>query len=154
MAKLKIVTDPEFLRKPSKAVVDFDARLHTLLNDMRETLDALNGVGLAAPQVSVLLRVVLVKNGRGGNETIELINPQIISQTDFRDGEELCFSIVPMIPTIVNRAQKVTVAAQDRYGKPFTMEFRKLSAVCAAHEIDHLNGILMTDRVGKAGASS
>lgn len=148
MAKLKIVTDTEFLHKVSKPVTEFDTRLWTLLDDMRETLDALLGVGLAAPQVSVLLRVVIVKTGRGESETIELINPVITAQSDFRDGEEMCFSIVPMKPLIVHRAQRVTVNAVDRFGKPFTIAFKKLSAVCAGHEIDHLDGILMTDRVG------
>jgi len=148
MALRNILTEGDpTLNKTSRPVVKFDNRLHVLLDDMAETLNTSNGVGLAAPQVGVLRRVVLVveTNVPGGEEEfiIELINPEIISAEGEQRGSEGCLS-VPDQFGIVTRPEKVTVRAQDRYGNWFEREGEGLTARCFCHEIDHLNGILFT----------
>ena len=148
MALRKILTEGDpTLNKTSRPVVKFDNRLHVLLDDMAETLNTSNGVGLAAPQVGVLRRVVLVveTNVPEGEEEfiIELINPEIISAEGEQRGSEGCLS-VPDQFGIVTRPEKVTVRAQDRYGNWFEREGEGLTARCFCHEIDHLNGILFT----------
>ena len=148
MALRNILTEGDpTLNKTSRPVVKFDNRLHVLLDDMAETLNTSNGVGLAAPQVGVLRRVVLVveTNVPEGEEEfiIELINPVIISAEGEQRGSEGCLS-VPDQFGIVTRPEKVTVRAQDRYGNWFEREGEGLTARCFCHEIDHLNGILFT----------
>ena len=148
MALRNILTEGDpTLNKTSRPVVKFDNRLHVLLDDMAETLNTSNGVGLAAPQVGVLRRVVLVveTNVPEGEEEfiIELINPEIISSEGEQRGSEGCLS-VPDQFGIVTRPEKVTVRAQDRYGNWFEREGEGLTARCFCHEIDHLNGILFT----------
>lgn len=148
MALRNILTEGDpTLNKTSRPVVKFDNRLHVLLDDMAETLNTSNGVGLAAPQVGVLRRVVLVveTNVPEGEEEfiIELINPEIISSEGEQRGSEGCLS-VPEQFGIVTRPEKVTVRAQDRYGNWFEREGEGLTARCFCHEIDHLNGILFT----------
>lgn len=148
MALRNILTEGDpTLNKTSRPVVKFDNRLHVLLDDMAETLNTSNGVGLAAPQVGVLRRVVLVveTNVPEGEEEfiIELINPEIISAEGEQRGSEGCLS-VPEQFGIVTRPEKVTVRAQDRYGNWFEREGEGLTARCFCHEIDHLNGILFT----------
>lgn len=148
MALRNILTEGDpTLNKTSRPVVKFDNRLHVLLDDMAETLNSSNGVGLAAPQVGVLRRVVLVveTNVPEGEEEfiIELINPEIISAEGEQRGSEGCLS-VPDQFGIVTRPEKVTVRAQDRYGNWFEREGEGLTARCFCHEIDHLNGILFT----------
>jgi peptide deformylase len=148
MALRNILTEGDpTLNKTSRPVVKFDNRLHVLLDDMAETLNTSNGVGLAAPQVGVLRRVVLVveTNVPEGEEEfiIELINPEIISAEGEQRGSEGCLS-VPDQFGIVTRPEKVTVRAQDRYGNCFEREGEGLTARCFCHEIDHLNGILFT----------
>ena len=148
MALRNILTEGDpTLNKTSRPVVKFDNRLHVLLDDMAETLNTSNGVGLAAPQVGVLRRVVLVveTNVPEGEEgfIIELINPEIISAEGEQRGSEGCLS-VPDQFGIVTRPEKVTVRAQDRYGNWFEREGEGLTARCFCHEIDHLNGILFT----------
>ena len=148
MALRNILTEGDpTLNKTSRPVVKFDNRLHVLLDDMAETLNTSNGVGLAAPQVGVLRRVVVVveTNVPEGEEEfiIELINPEIISAEGEQRGSEGCLS-VPDQFGIVTRPEKVTVRAQDRYGNWFEREGEGLTARCFCHEIDHLNGILFT----------
>ena len=148
MALRNILTEGDpTLNKTSRPVVKFDNRLHVLLDDMAETLNTSNGEGLAAPQVGVLRRVVLVveTNVPEGEEEfiIELINPEIISAEGEQRGSEGCLS-VPDQFGIVTRPEKVTVRAQDRYGNWFEREGEGLTARCFCHEIDHLNGILFT----------
>ena len=148
MALRNILTEGDpTLNKTSRPVVKFDNRLHVLLDDMAETLNTSNGVGLAAPQVGVMRRVVLVveTNVPEGEEEfiIELINPEIISAEGEQRGSEGCLS-VPDQFGIVTRPEKVTVRAQDRYGNWFEREGEGLTARCFCHEIDHLNGILFT----------
>lgn len=132
----------ERLRKISRPVTEFNQRLWTLLDDMEETMRAQNGVGLAAPQVGILRRVVVVDVGMGLHE---LINPEIIDQKGNQCGSEGCLSI-PGEYGMVNRPQWVKVRAQDRFGKEFEQEADGYLAVAFCHELDHLDGILFTDK--------
>ena len=137
------------LLKHSRPVTDFNKRLHTLLDDMRETLLAADGVGLAAPQVGILRRAVIVMDTNKVDLTpeeqiIELINPQIVSSDGEQTGQEGCLS-VPGVYGIVTRPEHVVVKAQDRFGAPFTVEGTGLTARCFCHEIDHLDGHLFTE---------
>ena len=148
MALRNVLTEEnKTLYKTSRPVVKFDERLHTLLDDMTETLVHANGVGLAAPQVGVLRRAVIVleTNVPEGEEPyfIELLNPEIVSAEGEQCGSEGCLSI-PDQYGLVKRPQKVRVRAQDRNGNWFEAEGEGLTARCFCHEIDHLNGILFT----------
>ncbi|MBR6951488.1 MAG: peptide deformylase [Oscillospiraceae bacterium] len=137
------------LRKTSRRVTEFNDRLHQLLDDMKETLLDAGGVGLAGPQVGVLRDVILVMDTNREDLTeeeqiIELINPQIVEKAGEQTGPEGCLS-VPGEYGIVTRPETVTVKAQDRYGREFTVSGYGLTARCFCHEIDHLSGILFTD---------
>ena len=141
MALRKILTDAEpALHKVCKPVTSFDTKLHTLLDDMRETLIDSNGVGLAAPQVGILRRVVLVDTGE---EIIELINPELVETSGEQEGAEGCLS-VPGKYGWVKRPYYATVRAQDRDGNWYEAEGEELIARCFCHELDHLDGILYT----------
>ena len=137
------------LYKHCRPVTDFNPRLHQLLDDMRETLLSANGVGLAAPQVGVLRRAVLVVETNvpeGESEKIiELINPEILESSGEQDGPEGCLS-VPGEYGLVKRPMHVKVRAQDRSGAWFEVEGEGLTARCFCHEIDHLEGIVFTSR--------
>ena len=148
MATRNIVTKEEpLLYKKSRPVKAFDARLHPLLDDMAETLLSSGGVGLAAPQVGVLRRAVLVieTNVPEGEEEklIELINPEIIESSGEQYGAEGCLSF-PDEYGLVRRPMDVTVRAQDRNGDFFTVSGTGLTARCFCHEIDHLDGVVFT----------
>ena len=141
MALRKILTDQESaLHKVCKPVTSFDSKLFTLLDDMRETLIESGGVGLAAPQVGILRRVVLVDTG---DEIIELINPELVETSGEQEGPEGCLS-VPGKYGWVKRPYYATVRAQDRNGTWFEAEGEELIARCFCHELDHLDGILYT----------
>lgn len=149
MALRKILTSEEkALYKHCREVTNFDGRLHTLLDDMRDTLMQADGVGLAAPQVGVLRRVVLVleTNVPEGGEPyiIELVNPEITACEGGQTGPEGCLS-VPGRFGLVRRPMDVTVRAQDRHGNEFEVKGHELTARCFCHEIDHLNGIVFTE---------
>ena len=142
MALRNIVTvGDSVLTKVCRPVTKFDRRLHILLDDMADTLEDANGVGLAAPQVGVLRRVVLVDTGEDG--ILELINPEIIEQSGEQTGLEGCLS-VPGKYGIVTRRFVVKVRAQDRYGEWFEAEGAELIARCFCHELAHLDGQLYT----------
>ena len=126
----------DVLRKNCRTVVDFNERLWTLLDDMAETMYDANGVGLAAPQVGVLRRVVVIDVGDG---LMELINPAIVKTAGMQEGSEGCLSS-PGEYGVVRRPMKVRVKAQDRYGKVFEAEGTGLLARAFCHEIDHLSG--------------
>ncbi len=128
------------LEKECRKVENFDARLHQLLDDMKETLADANGAGLAAPQVGVLRQVCIVDVGEG---PIELINPEIVKTEGEQTGLEGCLSN-PDKWGIVTRPMKVTVKAQDRNGKHFKVTGEELCARAFCHEIDHLHGVLFT----------
>lgn len=143
MALRNIVkTGDEVLLKPCRPVEKFDAKLGALLDDMAETMNAANGVGLAAPQVGILRRVVTIDVGEG---LIELINPVITKMSGKQEGQEGCLSF-PGEWGIVERPMKVTVRAFDRHGDEFEMTGEGLLARAFCHEIDHLNGIVFTTR--------
>ena len=135
------------LYKKCRPVTDFNERLHQLLDDMVETLGKANGVGLAAPQVGVLRRAVLVieTNVPEGEpeKLLELINPEILESSGEQEGPEGCLS-VPGEYGIVKRPMHVKVKAQDRFGNWFEAEGDGLTARCFCHEIDHLDGIVFT----------
>lgn len=131
----------ETLRKQSKPMQKFDLRLWLLLRDMADTMYKADGVGLAAPQVGILRRVVVVDTGDG---LVELINPEIIDREGEQAGAEGCLSL-PGRQGYVVRPQKVTVRAQDRKGKPFEITAEGLKARAFCHEIDHLDGVLYID---------
>ena len=144
MALRNIVTEGDsVLRKTCRSVLNFDEKLAQLLDDMKETMDKAEGVGLAAPQVGILRRVCVVDVGDG---PIELVNPVIESVEGEQVGSEGCLSL-PGKSGIVCRPMKVTVRAQDRNGNTFTVTGEELKARAFCHEIDHLNGILYVDKV-------
>ena len=143
MAKRKVVKigDP-LLRKISKPVKDFDDDLFELLDDMKETMYENDGMGLAAPQVGVLRRVVVMEvNG----SYFEFINPEIVHEEGEDVDFEGCLS-VGKFNSNVTRPYKLTVRAFDRYGYPFEITGEKYFARCVCHEVDHLNGILFVDK--------
>ena len=141
MALRRILTDKESaLHKTCKPVTEFDRRLHTLLDDMRDTLIDSGGVGLAAPQVGILRRVVLVDTGE---EILELINPTLVETSGQQEGPEGCLS-VPGKYGLVKRPNYAKVRAQDRNGNWYEAEGGELIARCFCHELDHLDGILYT----------
>ena len=134
----------ETLRKTSKPMQKFDLRLWLLLRDMADTMNKAEGVGLAAPHVGILRRVVVIDVG-DENGLIELINPEIISQEGEQEGSEGCLS-APGRRGYVKRPNKVTVRAQDRKGKFFEITGEGLLARAFCHELDHLDGILYSDK--------
>lgn len=139
MAIRNIVKDGDpILNKKCRPVEKFDCKLAVLLEDMAETMHQANGVGLAAPQVGMLRRVVVIDVGEG---VIELVNPQIIAYSGEQEGAEGCLSF-PGEWGITKRPQYVKVRAQDRNGNEITLEGRDLLAKAFCHEIDHLNGIV------------
>ena len=133
----------EILYKKCKAVVKFDEKLHILLDDMYETMQSRDGVGLAAPQVGILKRAVVIDVGDG---KIELINPEIVEESGEQTGSEGCLS-VPGVFGEVTRPNVVTVKAQDRDGKWFKITGKELLARAFCHEIEHLDCQLFLDRV-------
>ena len=143
MGLRKILTDKEpALHKVCKPVTSFDKKLHKLLDDMRETLEEAQGVGLAAPQVGILRRVVIVNVGE--DEILELVNPTLIETDGEQEGMEGCLS-VPGRYGIVKRPYYAKVRAQDRYGDWFEAEGEELIGRCFCHELDHLDGIIYTE---------
>lgn len=133
----------EVLRKTARPVTDFNDRLHTLLDDMAETMYKENGCGLAANQVGILRRVVVIDTGEG---LIELVNPEIIKKSGSQQEVEGCLSC-PGEYGITKRPMKVTVKASDRFGNEKIYEGEGLLARVFCHELDHLDGILYKDNV-------
>lgn len=134
------------LNKKCHPVTQFDEKLHTLLDDMGETLRQADGVGLAAPQVGILRQVVVVINE--ADEMIELVNPEIIETSGEQFGLEGCLS-VPGRYGFVKRPMVVKVRAQDRDGNTFEVEDQGITARCFCHEIDHLSGHLFDELVDR-----
>ena len=139
LRKILTVKEPA-LHKICKSVENFDERLHKLLDDMRETLIDSGGVGLAAPQVGILRRVVLVDNGE---EILELVNPELIMTDGDQSGPEGCLSI-PGKYGLVKRPYYAKIRAQDRNGNWYEAEGEEIVARCFCHELDHLDGIVYT----------
>lgn len=145
MALRKIVTvgDP-ILTKVCRPVTKFDQKLAILIEDMIETMHDAGGVGLAGPQVGYLRRVVVID---AGDEDLELVNPEIIEQSEQTQTEpEGCLSL-PGKYGLVTRAQRVVVRAQDRFGDCYEYEGEGLLARCFLHELDHLDGHMYTEKV-------
>jgi peptide deformylase len=145
MAKLDILHYPDArlhtVAKPVKAV---DERIRKLVDDMAETMYAAPGIGLAATQVNVHERVVVIDISETHDQLRVFINPEIVAQSGTEESEEGCLS-VPGIFDKVTRAERVTVRALDREGKPFELDADGLLAVCVQHEIDHLKGKVFVD---------
>ena len=145
MGLRKILTDKDpALHKVCKPVTNFDSKLIKLLDDMRDTLIESGGVGLAAPHVGILRRVVLVDVGMEDNEIVEFINPEMIETDGEQYGAEGCLS-VPGKYGLVKRPMYAKVRAQDRNGDWFEAEGEELIARCFCHELDHLDGIVYTE---------
>lgn len=143
MAYLRILKDDDpALRKKSRPVTEINPRLLTLLDDMVATMRRANGVGLAAPQVGVLRRVVVIETEPG--QVYELINPVIVDTSGSQTGQEGCLSL-PGQCGIVTRPMNVTVEATDRNGNRFRATGSGLLARAFCHEIDHLDGKLYSD---------
>ena len=142
MGLRKILTDQDpALHKTCREVTSFDFRLRKLLDDMTQTLMEAEGVGLAAPQVGILRRVVVVDTGDG---ILELVNPTLVETSGEQTGAEGCLS-VPGKYGLVTRPSYAKVRAQDRNGDWFEAEGEGLIARCFCHELDHLDGILYTE---------
>ena len=144
MAKLKILkVGDNALRQVCRPVDAITPRILTLLDDMVETMRAADGVGLAAPQVGILRRIVVIEVEPG--QVLELINPKIIAFSGEQDGQEGCLS-VPGRWGMVKRPQHVTVRAMNRKGETVEINGHDLLARCFCHELDHLDGHLYTER--------
>jgi len=144
-----IYPDPE-LKKISEPVEKVDVEITTLIDNMFKTMYDAPGIGLAAPQVGVLKRVIVLDIGdreSSDGRPIALINPEIISSNGETTFEEGCLS-VPEFTADVTRAEEVIVKGMDQEGKPIKIEADGLLAIALQHEIDHLNGILFIDRLG------
>ena len=143
LRKILTTRDPA-LHKVCKPVTAFDGKLHKLLDDMKETLLDAGGVGLAAPQVGILRRVVVVDMGAEEPELLELVNPELLETSGEQCGAEGCLS-VPGKYGLVKRPNYARVRAQDRDGNWFEAEGEALIARCFCHELDHLDGIIYTE---------
>jgi len=147
---LSILTILEFpderLRKKAAVVKTVDDKIKKLVDDMLETMYESKGVGLAATQVDVHQRIIVIDVSEEKDDPLFLINPEILEKDGIKESEEGCLS-VPGFYEKVNRAEHVRVKALNREGKPFEFEARDLLAVCVQHEIDHLNGKLFVDYI-------
>lgn len=149
MAKRLIVkVGDDLLRKRSREVTEFDGRLGELLDDMRETMIAADGVGLAAPQVGVLKRAVVISPD--GRDFYEFVNPVIVSSSGRQICREGCLS-VPGVSGEVERPKKIEVFAYDRNGKRFVLNAEGFLANICCHEFDHLDGVLFIDKMLPGG---
>lgn len=154
MAVIPLVkADNPILRAKAKRISRIDGRIQKLIEDMVETMRAANGVGLAAPQVGVSLRLAVIQlpedsDDRMAGQLIVLINPEIVKRAGEETMDEGCLSVPGYVGT-VSRAQKVTVKALDRHGKPFRLKAEGLLAEALQHEIDHLDGVLFYDRLAE-----
>ena len=145
MARRKIYqVGDDTLRQVSKPVTEFDDKLSALIDDMIDTWIFADGAGLAAPQVGVLKRI-FVATFDGGSTIIEAVNPVIVKAKGKRVAAEGCLS-VPNIHERVERPRHVVVNAFDRHGNPIVLKGMGFEAACFCHEIDHLDGILFTDK--------
>lgn len=145
MAIRVIVKEPDpILRETSRPVPKITPNIHKLLNDMAETMYDAAGVGLAAPQIGILKRVIVIDTGEEDSELIEMINPEILSFSGEQTGPEGCLSI-PGVNGDVKRYDKLKVKGLNRHGEEQLMEVEGFLARVFQHEIDHLNGVLFTD---------
>ncbi|HEX6829587.1 MAG TPA: peptide deformylase [Burkholderiales bacterium] len=149
MAKLTILQYPdERLHKVAVPVREVNDEVRNLVRDMAETMYAAPGIGLAATQVDVHLQVIVIDLSESRDQLLVLINPEILATAGEQECEEGCLS-VPGIYEKVTRAERITVSALDREGKPFTREADGLLAVCIQHEMDHLKGRVFVERLSR-----
>jgi peptide deformylase len=145
MARLDILHYPDArLHTVAKPVAAVDARIRKLVDDMAETMYAAPGIGLAATQVNVHERVIVIDISETHDALRVLINPEIVAQSGREESEEGCLSVPGVFDTVA-RAERVTVRALDREGKPFELDADGLLAVCIQHEMDHLLGKVFVD---------
>jgi peptide deformylase len=145
MAVLPIVYEPHpVLRQRAKRVRNIDGSVQRLIDDMVETMHEAQGAGLAAPQVGVSLRVIVIE--LPGEETLALVNPQIVKRSGERPVEEGCLS-VPGYRGEIKRSVKVVAKGLDRHGREVRVKGEELMAQALEHEIDHLNGVLYIDHL-------
>ncbi|MGN1084396.1 MAG: peptide deformylase [Lachnospiraceae bacterium] len=145
LRKIRTLGDP-VLQKVSKPVTEVNDKIRELVHDMLETMYVANGVGLAAPQVGVLKRIVVIDVTAEGNQPIVMINPEVVSASGSQTGDEGCLS-VPGKAGVVTRPNEVTVRAYDLNMKPFEVQGTELLARAFCHEIDHLDGIVYVEKV-------
>ncbi|MDO9956406.1 peptide deformylase [Glaesserella parasuis] len=149
MAVLDVLIYPdENLAKVCQPVETVDAELNTFIDNMFDTMYEHEGIGLAAPQVNVLKRVITIDIEGDKTNQIVLINPEILESSGETGIEEGCLSI-PGYRALVPRKEKLTVKALNREGQTFTLEADGLLAICIQHEIDHLNGVLFVDHISQ-----
>ena len=149
MALLPILHYPDpRLHTVAKPVKVVDDRIRRLIKDMAETMYAAPGIGLAATQVDVHERVLIIDISEGRNELLAFVNPEIVTASGEAETEEGCLS-VPGVFEKVTRAERVTVRAQNAQGEPFTLEAEGLLAVCIQHEIDHLEGKVFVEYLSR-----
>ncbi len=151
MAVLPIKTFPhKVLKERTSPVTEFDSELQKLIDDMIETMYAAPGVGLAANQVGIPSQLVVIDASarEEGSSLIILVNPEILCAEGAEDSEEGCLSL-PEYTTVIKRAKKIKVKGQDREGKLLEIESDGFLAKVLQHEIDHLNGMLLIDRIGR-----
>lgn len=149
MALLDILIYPDpRLHEASLPVEQVDDDIRTLIDDMAETMYAAPGIGLAAPQVNQLKRIILVDISESKDSLAAFINPQIIDREGSEESEEGCLS-VPDVYAPVSRAERIRVRALDRNGDPFELEADGLLAICIQHEIDHLDGKVFVDYLSR-----
>ena len=141
--KIIYLPDPR-LRKLSTQVLAFDDQLHALIEDMFDTMYDAKGVGLAAPQIGINIRLSVVDVVGDKSQQLVLANPEIIASEGLIEYQEGCLS-VPSVYDTVKRAEKVTLRAQDKFGEFYEMDAEGLLGECFQHEIDHLNGKLFVD---------
>lgn len=145
MALLDILIYPDQrLHKKAKPVVKINSRIQKLVDDMSETMYEAPGIGLAAPQVNILERIIVVDISDSKDSLLAMINPEIISSSGLAEHEEGCLS-VPGVYAQINRCETIRVRALDRAGKPFELEADGLLGICIQHEIDHLEGKVFVD---------
>jgi peptide deformylase len=149
MARLPILEFPDpRLRTRAQPVAQVDAEIRQLIDDMLETMYAAPGIGLAATQVNVHKRVLVIDISDDRKQPLALVNPEIIERYGVEEAEEGCLS-VPGFYEKVTRAERVRIRALDRNGKPFELDAEGLLAVCVQHEIDHLEGKLFVDYISE-----
>lgn len=147
MAQLSILHFPDpRLRKRALPVETVDESVRALVDDLLETMYAAPGIGLAATQVNVQKRIVVMDVSEGKNQPLAFINPTVLEQTGETETDEGCLSVPGFFDT-VRRAERVRVSALDRDGEPFEIDASGLLAVCIQHEIDHLDGKLFVDHL-------
>jgi peptide deformylase len=140
MTTLTILNYPDpRLHKVAKPILDVNDKIRQLISDMAETMYAAPGIGLAATQVDQHIQLIVIDTSKEQNDLLVLINPNIVVKSGLQEHEEGCLS-VPGVYETVTRAEKVTVEALDKNGKPFRLEAEGLLAICIQHEMDHLLG--------------